>query len=89
VLFAALDLFAMHAVAIPYYTGLIRHKPNGALESLHGAALHGIGLSEVLHRIAAFKAPTLSVPTVFILWIGYLAGTAMLLWVPMRQALRK
>ncbi len=88
-LFAALDLYAMHAVAIPYYTGLIRHKPNGALESLHGSALHGIALSEILHRIAAFKAPTLSAPIVFLLWIGYLAGTALLLWVPARQALRK
>jgi hypothetical protein len=39
VLFAALDLYATHFVALPYYAGLIRHKANGALESFH---LHGI-----------------------------------------------
>ena len=86
-LFAALDLFAMHAVALPYYTGLIRHKPNGALESLHGAALHGMGPGEVLHRIAAFKMPTLPVPMVCILWMAYLAGTAVLVCGSARQAL--
>ncbi len=88
-LFAALDLFAMHAVAIPYYTGLIRHKPNGALESLHGAALRAAGLGEVIQRIAAFKAPTLSVPMVWILWMAYLAGTAVLVWGSARQALSR
>jgi len=80
-LFAALDLFAMHAIAIPYYTGVIRHKANGALEAFHGSALHGIGLGEVLRRIAAFKTPTLSVPVVFLLWLAYLAGTLTLLWI--------
>jgi 4-amino-4-deoxy-L-arabinose transferase-like glycosyltransferase len=80
-LFAALDLFAMHAIAIPYYTGLIRHKANGAMEALHGPALRGIGLGEVLRRMAAFKAPTLSGPTVFLLWLAYLAGTLLLVWI--------
>jgi hypothetical protein len=38
-LFAALDLYATHFVALPYYAGLIRHKANGALESFHLSAL--------------------------------------------------
>jgi hypothetical protein len=48
-LFAALDLYAMHFVALPYYAGLIRHKPNGSLESFHLRAIslpswHMLGL---------------------------------------------
>ncbi len=39
VLFAALDLYAMNFVALPYYHGLIRHKASGALETFH---LHGL-----------------------------------------------
>ena len=35
VLFALLDLYAMHFVALPYYAGIIRHKANGALEAFH------------------------------------------------------
>jgi Dolichyl-phosphate-mannose-protein mannosyltransferase len=35
VLFAALDLYATHFIALPYYAGLIHHKPTGALESFH------------------------------------------------------
>jgi hypothetical protein len=42
VLFAALDLYAMHFVALPYYAGLIRHKANGALEAFHLSALSSI-----------------------------------------------
>jgi len=37
-LFALLDLFAMHDIAIPYYTGRIRHTANGAMEDFHGPA---------------------------------------------------
>ena len=31
----ALDLYTVHFVLVPYYTGLIRHRPNGALEAFH------------------------------------------------------
>jgi Dolichyl-phosphate-mannose-protein mannosyltransferase len=71
-LFALLDLYATHFVAIPYYTGIIRHRPNGALESLHLSALRP-GL--MFTRLAAFKAPLLSPGTVIVLWALYLAAT--------------
>jgi hypothetical protein len=32
---AALDLYGMLLVALPYYTGLIAHRPNGMLEAFH------------------------------------------------------
>jgi 4-amino-4-deoxy-L-arabinose transferase-like glycosyltransferase len=33
--FALLDLYGMLFVALPYYSGLIAHRPNGMLESFH------------------------------------------------------
>jgi 4-amino-4-deoxy-L-arabinose transferase-like glycosyltransferase len=33
--FAALDLYGMLFVALPYYNGLIAHRPTGTLESFH------------------------------------------------------
>ena len=88
-LFAALDLYAMHAVSVPYYTGLIRHKANGAMEAFHGAALDGVGLGEIARRIAAFKAPTLSAFLVLVLWAAYLGGTAVLVWGSLGGAVAK
>jgi 4-amino-4-deoxy-L-arabinose transferase-like glycosyltransferase len=78
-LFAALDLYAMHAIAIPYYTGIIRHKPNGALAALHADALSGFSPGEILVRLTAFKSPPLSVPAMFLLWTAYLLSTLGLL----------
>jgi hypothetical protein len=63
VLFAALDLYATHFVALPYYAGLIRHKSNGALESFHLSALRS------LHW------PPLPIVA---LWLLYLAATVTL-----------
>ena len=71
-LFAALDLYAANFVAIPYYTGFIRHRPNGALESFHLSALRP-GL--VFTRLAAFKAPPLSPALEFALWLVCLSAT--------------
>jgi hypothetical protein len=33
--FASLDLYGMLFVALPYYNGLIAHRPNGTLEAFH------------------------------------------------------
>lgn len=35
-LFCLLDLYAMHFVLAPYYTGAIGHRANGAVEAFHG-----------------------------------------------------
>jgi hypothetical protein len=33
--FGLLDLYGMLFVALPYYSGLIAHRPNGMLEAFH------------------------------------------------------
>ena len=67
-LFALLDLYTVHAVAIPYYTGMIRHRANGSLEAFHWAGLQ----SGVVDRLAVFVPPAMLVT----LWLLYLLGTA-------------
>jgi len=71
-MFALLDLYTVHGVAIPYYTGMIRHRSNGSVEALHWAAFQGTGIGGGLERLAMF------VPTAVLagLWLLYLLGTA-------------
>jgi hypothetical protein len=80
-LFALLDLYTVHVVAIPYYAGMIRHKPNGALAAFHPA--DWIGLGETLRRLAAHKLPP---SLLFVLWACYLAATLALCLAAVRFA---
>jgi len=57
-LFAALDLYTMHAIAIPYYTGFIAHLPTGGLPALHLYQLQGGGLHTMLTRLATMEPTT-------------------------------
>jgi hypothetical protein len=68
VLFGLLDLYTMHGVAIPYYTGLLRHKAGGALESLHVFRLP-------FERLAIFKGSLVSTGLVSTWWALYLVAT--------------
>jgi hypothetical protein len=45
----ALDVYTVHFMLVPYYTGLIRHRPNGAIEAFH---LNGIPAVSPLYLIA-------------------------------------
>ncbi len=74
-LFAALDLYGMHWLAIPYYTGLIAHRANGSLAALHLSAYSAAGIATVGERLTANKPAWFS-PAVFaVLWILYLCAT--------------
>ena len=75
-LFALLDLYTIHMLAIPYYTGLIAHRPNGPVASFHPGTA---ALSEIVPRLAAFKSPLLSVPVLAALWIAYVFATLALI----------
>ena len=72
VLFAILDLYTVHAAAIPYYTGTIRHRANGSLEALHIVGLQSVGIGETVNRLSGFVPPALLAG----LWLLYLGGTA-------------
>lgn len=70
-LFALFDLYTVHAVAIPYYTGMIRHRANGSLEALHWAAWRGVGTGGAVERLAVFVPSAVLVA----LWVFYVVGT--------------
>jgi hypothetical protein len=76
VLFALLDLYSWNMVAIPYYTGMIAHRPNGPVRSFHPETAP---LGEILPRLAAFKSPLLTEPVIAALWVAYAASTVALI----------
>lgn len=75
-LFGLFDLYTMHGLAIPYYTGMIRHKVSGGLAGLHAADFQAVGFPEALRRLTVFKA--VPEPMLAGLWIAYLLGTTAL-----------
>ena len=73
IMFALLDLYTVHGVAIPYYTGMIRHRANGTLEALHWANVRSVGIGEAVERLVALKG--MPVAVLVALWVVYLGGT--------------
>jgi 4-amino-4-deoxy-L-arabinose transferase-like glycosyltransferase len=86
-LFGLLDLYTVHAVAIPYYTGMIRHRVSGPLGALHAADFQAVGFAEAMRRLTVFKGA--GEPVVVGLWIAYLLGTAALVVAGSRGGRRK
>jgi 4-amino-4-deoxy-L-arabinose transferase-like glycosyltransferase len=74
-LFGLLDLYGMHRLAIPYYTGILGHQANGALAGLHAGAFRSVGFAGIFERLAANKPGPISEPLMVALWILYLGGT--------------
>jgi hypothetical protein len=75
ILFGVLDLYGMHWLALPYYTGVIGHRANGALAALHLRAVRAFGFFTMFQRLAENKWALLSEPVLIVLWAFYLAGT--------------
>lgn len=81
IMFALLDLYTVHAVAIPYYTGMIRHRANGSLAAVHWEAFHSVGVAGAVHRL------TMVSPFVLVVsWLFYLCGTGGVLMCAWRVA---
>ena len=73
--FGPLDLYGMHLLAIPYYTGMIAHRANGSLGALHLGRFQAMGFGHDFARLAANKCAWLSPPLLIALWILYWAAT--------------
>lgn len=78
-LFAALDLYTVHAVAIPYYTGMIRHKAGNALAAVHAGDYGALGFGGIAGRLELFHGSLTPHAMLVLLWIAYLAATVILL----------
>ena len=73
--FAMLDLYGMLFVAVPYYAGLIVHKPSGFLEAFHLVRIVDIGFGEVLQRIATNKPSWIGPVVVVTTGCAYMGAT--------------
>jgi hypothetical protein len=88
ILFGLLDLYGMHWVAIPYYTGIIGHRANGSLAALHVCAYRTIGSGALFDRLAMNKPAAVTQPVLIVLWILYLTGTILPMAMMLRLTLR-
>jgi hypothetical protein len=88
ILFGLLDLYGMHWLAIPYYTGIIGHRANGALAALHISEFRAVGFDAVFERLAVNKWAPMSPRVLIVLWILYFAGTILPMAVMLLLALR-
>ena len=78
-LFAALDLYTVHAVDIPYYTGMIRHKAGNALAAVHTSDYGALGFWGIARRLELFHGKLTPPALLAALWMAYLGATAILL----------
>ena len=78
-LFAILDLFAMHWIAIPYYIGLTAHRPNSeALTALHFGAYRTLGFSGIFDRLAVNQWAPIGPGVLTAAWSLYIVATMLL-----------
>jgi 4-amino-4-deoxy-L-arabinose transferase-like glycosyltransferase len=75
----ALDVYTLHYLLAPYYTGIISHNARGALaltqpETRKDAAL----VFEILRRLSSSKPAVFTPPAIGVLWGLYLAASATL-----------
>jgi hypothetical protein len=79
-LVGALDVYTVDFVSIPYYVGLIAHRPHSdALQALHLIQLRGFGMSEILDRLTTFKPFWLKPDTLGFAWAVYFVATLSLI----------
>ena len=74
-LFALLDLYGVHFILLPYYTGMVTHTPAGRLPVFRLSHLASTGLGEVSARLS-LNPPFLLGPVAFwVLWGMYWIAT--------------
>jgi hypothetical protein len=83
-LLVLLDFYTIHAVALPYYAGVIAHRANGSIAALHAADIGRVGFAEILTRLTAYKTGVLGEGTLLALWGGYLGATIGLIAIGVR-----
>ena len=86
--FSLLDLYGMHFLLIPYYSGLISHNTiySGVFSHSTFSFVSPARIQQLVHtglfmqikRLLINKAPILTTGTLVILWLIYIAATAWL-----------
>jgi Dolichyl-phosphate-mannose-protein mannosyltransferase len=76
-LFTAAGVFATNIYLLPYYAGLIFHRPNGALPAFHLGRLGGGGLWLMFQRLDLNKPAWIGPGLLMGLWVLYLAAACL------------
>ncbi|HEY1338231.1 MAG TPA: hypothetical protein VGF59_12010 [Bryobacteraceae bacterium] len=74
----AFDLYTVHFLLIPYWTGLTAHRPNGSLAAFHPGMPGQPGPGTMLLRLRANRPAFLDETAIAFLWAFYIAATAAL-----------
>jgi hypothetical protein len=87
--FGLLDLYGLHFLLVPYYSGLIFHSSvyrgvfsHRVLSRVPPARLQGFtqtGFSAIANRLVINKSPILTSGALFSLWLVYVVATLYLL----------
>jgi hypothetical protein len=83
-LFGLLDLYTLHIVSLPYYTGMIAHRTDGSLAPLRGSDWTRVGLATAIDRLGVFKGGWGSPAALIFAWTLYLLGTLLLIGLGIR-----
>ncbi len=85
--FGLLDLYTVHFLFIPYYTGIVAHKADGALATFVVRQVPEAGFWNILGRLHANR-PFLTTIGIFVIWLGYLGATLTLMALSVRAGQR-
>lgn len=77
VLAVALDLYTVHFLLMPYYTGMIAHRASGSLETFHLETLIR-GMDVLFQRLSINKPAVVGPAAVAAMWAGYVCSTVAL-----------
>jgi hypothetical protein len=80
-LFLLLETYATHFVLIPYYIGLIHHRPDGSVTTFYMSQALELGWQNILSRLLINKASFVGPWMMVTLWAGFLLASISILGV--------
>jgi len=88
VLLAAFEMFGVNFLMLPYYGGIISHRPNGALPACRlDQVMTGSRL--MMERLTLYKPVWLTASVLLGLWMLYLTATLALVAISIHMAVRE
>jgi hypothetical protein len=87
-LFLLVEAYATHFVMIPYYTGIIGHRPDTTLLAFHISQALQLGWREILLRLTVNRPEFFGTTMIALVWLAFLAASASLLVIAGRETKR-
>ncbi|HTD24387.1 MAG TPA: glycosyltransferase family 39 protein [Terriglobales bacterium] len=79
-LFVLLDLYGLHFLLVPYYTGVISHVGQNRVAAAGAGQLIQVGIAEFARRLSINKPAFLGPAEMIVLWIIFLLATVFLIF---------